>query len=65
MDMIAAIVGALDKREIAAIAVTGGNAGDRLPHSGSPDQFTKMVGAFEQGLKEKSYIDGQNVTRRT
>jgi hypothetical protein len=42
-----------------------GNVGDRFPHSGSPDQFTKMVGAFEQGLKEKSYIDGLNVTRRT
>jgi putative ABC transport system substrate-binding protein len=31
-------------------------------HSGSPDQYAPFVAAFQQGLKDAGYIDGQNVT---
>jgi len=34
-------------------------------NGGSPDLFANLVRAFRQGLKETSYIEGQNVVTRT
>jgi hypothetical protein len=35
------------------LAQQAANAGDRFPHNGSPDQFTHLVAAFQQSLKEE------------